>query len=248
MDPFDLGQISQKKSREVGLTLKLSNGVIANSQAGLDAWNLRPPRGKVIHNGFDLERLKLFKPDKEKPKFTVIMVGRMVPEKDYPTFFLAAREVLKECEKPVHFMAIGVGVVRERWITENQDLIDSGVLEFPDAGLEVIPYLNAAAVGVLMSNAFVQEGISNAIMEYMACELPVVCSDSGGNRELVLDNVTGFIISPQDVSRLKTEDSLLAKSSGSCPGNGKIGKGATINGILVRKNGAVDNSVLRPDR
>jgi glycosyltransferase involved in cell wall biosynthesis len=36
----------------------------------------------------------------------------------------------------------------------------------------------------------------------MACGLPVVCSDSGGNRELVVEGVTGFIVPPQDVNGL----------------------------------------------
>ena len=31
------------------------------------------------------------------------------------------------------------------------------------------------------------EGCSNAIMEYMACGLPVICSDSGGSAELACD-------------------------------------------------------------
>ena len=50
-------------------------------------------------------------------------------------------------------------------------------------------------VGVLMSNeAQHTEGCSNAIMEYMACRLPVVCSAGGGNPELVLHGETGFLV------------------------------------------------------
>jgi len=44
-------------------------------------------------------------------------------------------------------------------------------------------------------------------MEYMACGLPVICSESGGNRELVVDGVTGFIVPPMNISAL--EDKLL---------------------------------------
>jgi glycosyltransferase involved in cell wall biosynthesis len=39
-------------------------------------------------------------------------------------------------------------------------------------------------------------------MEYMACGLPVVCCDSGGNRELVTDGVSGFVVPPGDDSAL----------------------------------------------
>ena len=69
--------------------------------------------------------------------------------------------------------------------------------------MEIIPFLNRAKVGVLMSNAnLAAEGISNVIMEYMACGLPVICSNSGGNRELVQDGVTGYVILPGDADVL----------------------------------------------
>jgi glycosyltransferase involved in cell wall biosynthesis len=47
-----------------------------------------------------------------------------------------------------------------------------------------------------------REGLSNSIMEYMALGLPVVCGDGGGNPELVLDGVTGFIVPPNDPGAL----------------------------------------------
>jgi glycosyltransferase involved in cell wall biosynthesis len=39
-------------------------------------------------------------------------------------------------------------------------------------------------------------------MEYMACGLPVVCTDSGGNPEIVLDGVSGLLVAPRDVGAL----------------------------------------------
>lgn len=42
------------------------------------------------------------------------------------------------------------------------------------------------------------EGCANSIMEYMACALPVVCSDGGGNPELVVQDATGYLIEAGD--------------------------------------------------
>ena len=38
------------------------------------------------------------------------------------------------------------------------------------------------------------EGIPNAVMEYMALGKPVIATDAGGTKELVVDKVTGFLL------------------------------------------------------
>ena len=80
------------------------------------------------------------------------------------------------------------------------DLIDAGCLDFPGRVNEVLDYYDDAHVGVLLSTH--GEGLSNSIMEYMASNLPVVCTDEGGSRELVVDGVTGFLIPPSDSDAL----------------------------------------------
>jgi len=42
------------------------------------------------------------------------------------------------------------------------------------------------------------EGISTAVMEAMACGLPAVVSDVGDMKDIIVDNITGFIIKPED--------------------------------------------------
>jgi len=54
-------------------------------------------------------------------------------------------------------------------------------------------YVQASALG---------EGISNSLLEAMAQGLPVVATDVGGNREVVVDGVTGYLTSPGDPDRL----------------------------------------------
>ena len=47
-----------------------------------------------------------------------------------------------------------------------------------------------------------KEGISNSIMEYMANEIPVIATNSGGNKELVKNNSSGFLIDEGDIKSL----------------------------------------------
>lgn len=59
--------------------------------------------------------------------------------------------------------------------------------------------LRALDVFVLPSRA---EGISNTILEAMACGLPVIATDVGGNAELLVEPDTGFLVPPGEPEAL----------------------------------------------
>jgi glycosyltransferase involved in cell wall biosynthesis len=176
----------------------LADKVIGNSQAGLNSYKISPLKGKIIYNAIDPSRFDAFAfqcKDKVRNQVTVIMAARMSPQKDFNTFIKAARIISKNHQTGWRFIALGSGELRKDLIKYAEDLISKGVLEFPEPTLEIIPYLLGSDIGVLMTNVrLLEEGFSNTITEYMACGLPVVCSDSGGNRELVKQNETGYMI------------------------------------------------------
>ena len=185
--------------------LALADRVIANSRAGLEAWGIPGSKGRVVYNGVDPERLS--PATRSRPAggpFTVVMAARMSPVKDFAAFLQAARLVTAQNSgQPWRFLALGAGPGRTALIESASDLIEKGIVSFVDAGLEVFPYLQAADAGVLMTNPdLLAEGCSNTILEYMVSGLPVVCSDSGGNREVVTEGKTGFIVPTLDASAL----------------------------------------------
>ena len=157
-------------------------------------------KGLVVWNGFDAARLVLCDApqDRGESPFTVVMTGRMTPQKDYRSFIAAAQILTQRDAKRWLFMAVGEGSDRVRLVRDASALTELGVVRFVDGGLEVLPTVSRCHVGVLMTGPLDAEGCSNSIMEYMACALPVVCSEGGGNRELVLDGVTGFVVTPGD--------------------------------------------------
>lgn len=186
------------------LGLRASDHVIANSLAGLRAWGISERRGRVVHNGFDPARFRLCEPgDRPQVPFTVVMTGRMAPEKDFSTFVRAARSVSGGLDTSWKFICVGSGPDRARLLAEADDLLSSGIVELVDGGLEVLSQVCRAHVGVLMTNTRLHaEGCSNSILEYMACRLPVVCIDSGGNREVVIDGETGLFVPTGDAESL----------------------------------------------
>ncbi len=198
------GGVPARHTGRARLALALANRVIANSQAGLNALNIPKAKGRVVYNGFDPERLPLTeRVVRRSSPFTVVMVARMDPFKDHDSFIRAARILSAADEEDGwHFQILGNGLQRAAVIESAADLIEKGVMDFPNAGLEVLPYVRQAHAGVLLTRPPNQEGCANAIMEYMACGLPVVCSNSGGNRELIVEGETGFTVPSQDVTAL----------------------------------------------
>jgi glycosyltransferase involved in cell wall biosynthesis len=66
-----------------------------------------------------------------------------------------------------------------------------------------IPELMAASdLSVISSH---EEGFSNVILESMAAGLPVVATRVGGNREAVLDGVTGWLVPEKNPVEISTK-------------------------------------------
>jgi glycosyltransferase involved in cell wall biosynthesis len=184
--------------------MRLADVVVANSRAGLDAWGVRPPKGRVVYNAFDPGRLATLDgiaPPGGRP-ITVVMTGRLEAQKDFSTFLAAARIVAAGSPAGTwRFLVVGGGPEGAGLRREAADLVSAGVVDFVAPGLEVLPLVAAADAGVLLTNDGVHaEGCSNSIMEYMACGLPVVANDSGGNRELVEDGVSGWLVASGDAA------------------------------------------------
>ena len=57
-----------------------------------------------------------------------------------------------------------------------------------------------------LSDIYVQfsntEGLSRSIIEALSCQLPCIVSDVGGNRELVLNNINGYLLNASDLDSL----------------------------------------------
>jgi glycosyltransferase involved in cell wall biosynthesis len=182
--------------------MPFARAVVANSHAGLRAWGIPESRGRVIYNAFDSARVRRLETVGSE-QFTVAMCARMDRSKDFDTVVEAARLLARAYpdDRPPawRFLLVGDGPDRDRLADAARDLVEAGVAEIVSPGLEVMDILARASVGVLMTNPeALAEGCSNALLEYMACGLPVVCSESGGNREVVLDGATGFVIAPRD--------------------------------------------------
>jgi glycosyltransferase involved in cell wall biosynthesis len=248
MKPAHLGALQQ-------FGMHFADRIIANSAAGLAAWGVGSDRGRVVYNGFDLARcsppVSRLTP-RNKP-FTVVMAARMSREKDFATFVEAARLLAHRAPRDWRFLAVGHGPTRAPVILLAEELIGAGVMEVPDAGLEALPFISQADVGVLLTDSVQHaEGCSNTILEYMACGLPVICSDTGGNREVVVDGITGHVIRDANACSVSAcidsicRNPALAKSMGTA-GAERVRSTFTVE-AMVRNTQAVYAEAMETTR
>jgi len=87
-----------------------------------------------------------------------------------------------------------------------------GRVRFAGNQSDVAPWMQAFDVFCLPSYA--NEGVPQALMQAMACELPVVTTPVGSIEEIVSDGATGVLVPPQDVARLaEALDAMLADAT-----------------------------------
>ena len=137
---------------------------------------------------------------------------------------------------PGDFGPLGTVRIVKTLISSSSDLISADCLAFPEAGIEVLNCVRQATIGVLLTNTkYHAEGMSNSIMEYMACGLPVICYKSGGNAELVIDGETGFLIDPDDTEKVIERLIYLQQNPEVAKKMGRCGKERLLNVFSVEK-------------
>ena len=132
----------------------------------------------------------------------VVMVGHLSDVKGYPTFLEAAariRSVLPKCR----FLAVGGETLERGYQAKLNDMVARLALDravdFLGWREDVPDILRAADVMVLPSLA---EGLPLAVLEAMACGVPVVATDVNGTPEAVVNGETGLLVRPNDAAAL----------------------------------------------
>ena len=196
------------------LVFTASDMIISNTEAGLEVYGAPSAKGSVIYNGFNFDRLNsLADPDEIRKRFgiettrVIAMVASFLNYKDYSTYLKAAQQVIDETQD-VTFLAIGDGD-DSAYKADIPKQYRSRIL-FLGRQQHVESIMNICTLGVLTTDVrYHGEGISNALMEFMALGKPVIATDFGGSKELIVDKVTGFLIKPFDTSDLAQKISLL---------------------------------------
>lgn len=195
-------KLTNKRFFLTRLTYPFADMIIGNSLAGLRAYRTPAAKSECVYNGFDFRRIRgLENPGairrrlKIRTEKVVGMVGAFHDRKDYKSYLEAAIQLL-ETREDITFLAIGDGPNRKPCEASVPAKFQNRIL-FPGLIQQVESVMQLFDVGVLSTNTKVHgEGVSNAIMEYMALSKPVVATHGGGTPEILLDQETGFLVEP----------------------------------------------------
>jgi glycosyltransferase involved in cell wall biosynthesis len=137
------------------------------------------------------------------------MVGALHDRKDYKTYILAAKYMLQK-RNDVIFLIVGDGPNAEKCKELAGEDLGKGII-FLGNQKDVESIINVFHIGVLTTNQTIHgEGISNAIMEYMALGKCVIATNGGGNKEIVEHEITGYLINQSsDYELVKQIEFLL---------------------------------------
>jgi len=178
--------------------------------------HISPGKLSRIYNGVDEGRFHPGDSDALPPGFadddSVVFgtVGRMHGVKDQVTLCRAFIQLCRqrpELAARLRVVLLGDGPLRQ---TCTELLADAGLSEqawLPGSRDDVPMIMRAFDVFVLPSQA---EGISNTILEAMACGLPVIATDVGGNGELVDNGRTGTLVPRADPGTLANKMAIYA--------------------------------------
>ncbi len=177
----------------------------------LNSWN-KAKAGFTHGIGVDFSALTDEKIDKtqihkefgiDHQKKILLSIGELNENKNHIAV-LKALSLIPEEKRP-HYIICGEGRLMD-CLSEQKKLLGlSENVTLTGYRYDIIKFLKSADIFAFTS---FHEGLSVALMQAMACKLPVVCSDIRGNVDLIENNKGGFLVNPTDYEKIA--DSVLA--------------------------------------
>jgi glycosyltransferase involved in cell wall biosynthesis len=130
--------------------------------------------------------------------FTAVFVGRLVPEKGLTTLLDAWAEAFRG-RRDVRLRLVGGGPLEKELRQQAERLGIAAQVELTGPVDRVEDVLVETDIGVLPSRI---EGLSNTLLELMACGLPVLATRVSGSEDFVAPGRNGWLCPVSDVAAL----------------------------------------------
>jgi len=160
----------------------------------------------VIHNGIEFETIPRRK--KTDPNKNLIFAGRTVYGKGIQDLFVAFSKIK---HRGLRLTIVGNGPYRARLnkLAHSLHIQERIVFAGEKAREDVLRFLSESDIFI---NPSYSEGLPVSILEAGAVGLPVIATDVGGTKELIISHQTGLLIPPRNPAALRQAIEYLVEN------------------------------------
>ena len=209
-------QISDKKKKIFALIEKIlaikTDKIINISKSEYDSalkYKIAPEKKMcIIENGIDFTKFQNNDKYREETRkhyligdneIVIGVVGRLTEQKDSMTMIKAFELINKE-KNNTRLMYVGSGELEEdvRQYAKEHNILDKVIITGWVDNVE--KYIPAFDIAVLPSK---WEGFGLVLIEYMACNKPIIATNVGGIKDIIENEVNGILIPRESPEKLK---------------------------------------------
>jgi len=147
----------------------------------------------IIYNGIDIDTFKPAPKSHPNKYKTIITITKMRPVKNLELLLNAFSRLSSDFQDTTKLVVVGDGPCRQNLEKLVKDLKIESKVQFVGfvSHANVVSYLQNADLFCLTS---LSEGLPVAMLEAMACGLPVIATNVGGVPEAVIDGISGLLV------------------------------------------------------
>lgn len=134
-----------------------------------------------------------------KRRTLFLCIGRLVKDKGVDVLLTAWANLPEKMRTNSLLLIVGGGSEKGELIAQANGLEIMSSIIFFGRREEVLDFYHASDIVVLPSRI---EGLSNVMLEAMACGLPIICTEVGGAVEWIQSGKNGKLVPPEDVKAL----------------------------------------------
>ncbi|HIP26533.1 MAG TPA: glycosyltransferase family 1 protein [Flavobacteriaceae bacterium] len=160
-------------------------------------------------SGVDTNKFLPITPNKEDDKFIFLFIARMLWDKGVGEY-IEATKIIKEKYKNVEFLMLGFLDVENKSAVskeEMQEWVDAGYIKYLGVSDNVKEEIAKADCIVLPS--FYREGTPRVLLESASMAKPIVTTDNIGCRDVVDDEVNGYLCQVRNTQDLADKMELM---------------------------------------
>ena len=177
-------------------------------QHAAEAFGLDPKKVVIIHPAVNTDFFSPVNIKNNNKHLKIIMIGSLRWSKGYEYGLIAFSKFLKYYKR-AELHIIGDGIEKQNLLFTINDIgIENNVIIH--GKLTPSKVRDKLRESDIFLHSSLSEGFTNAVLEAQACGLPVICFNTGGLPENIIDNVSGFLIPLRDTSKMARALNKLA--------------------------------------